>query len=77
MLYFHICRPGILPESSLPLQLLKFCCEIADGMKYLSNKSFIHRDLATRNVLLDKNLQCKVRLHVVYMFHSFYGFAHV
>jgi tRNA A-37 threonylcarbamoyl transferase component Bud32 len=59
-LHDHRPEPGVLPESSLPFQLLKFCCEIADGMKYLSNKGFIHRDLATRNVLLDKNLQCKI-----------------
>ena len=43
-----------------PIELLRFCREIADGMKYLSNKGFVHRDLAARNILLDKNLKCKV-----------------
>ena len=29
-------------------------------MVHLSSKRFVHRDLATRNVLLDQNLNCKV-----------------
>ena len=57
----HSYRPGVLPEATLATQLLKFCCDIADGMKYLSNKGFVHRDLAARNILLDKNLKCKVK----------------
>ena len=66
-LYWHqyvlLCRlkdnHGCL--STLPHQLLQFCREVADGMKYLSNKGFVHRDLAARNVLLDKDLKCHVR----------------
>ncbi|CAL8145231.1 unnamed protein product [Orchesella dallaii] len=38
----------------------RFCEEIASGMKYISEKGVIHGDLATRNVLLDKNLICKI-----------------
>jgi ephrin-B len=47
--------------ADMPKQLLYYSQDIADGMKYLSNKGFIHRDLAARNILLDKNLRCKVQ----------------
>ena len=44
-----------------PQQLLKFCRDIASGMRHLVTKNFVHRDLAARNVLLNDNLICKVR----------------
>ena len=51
-------------KAQLPSTLLRFCQEIADGMRYLSQKGFIHRDLAARNVLLTADIKCKVRIHI-------------
>uniref|UniRef100_A0A8C5WLD8 Tyrosine-protein kinase receptor TYRO3 n=1 Tax=Leptobrachium leishanense TaxID=445787 RepID=A0A8C5WLD8_9ANUR len=42
---------------SLPIQtLVKFMIDICSGMEYLSSKSFIHRDLATRNCMLNEDM---------------------
>ncbi|KAM4034991.1 tyrosine-protein kinase Srms [Anomaloglossus baeobatrachus] len=35
-------------------------CQVADGMEYLEKKHVVHRDLATRNVLVGENLVCKI-----------------
>ncbi|XP_053309437.1 tyrosine-protein kinase Srms [Spea bombifrons] len=35
-------------------------CQVADGMVYLETKHLVHRDLATRNVLVGDNLVCKI-----------------
>ena len=51
-------------EPDLPTTLLKFCRQVAEGLSYLAGKSFVHRDIAARNILLDKELNCKVRLYV-------------
>lgn len=51
--------------KKLPLQLLKFCREIAGAMEYLSKKGFIHRDLAARNILLTADYVAKVGLYSI------------
>ena len=56
-LYF---RPGEMVSSNTTHTLLRFCKEIALGMKYLERKKFVHRDLAARNILLSEEKTCKV-----------------
>ena len=40
--------------------LTKMAAEIANGLKYLSSKNFVHRDLATRNFLVGKDMRVKI-----------------
>lgn len=47
--------------SETPHTLLRFCKEIATGMKYLAGKGFVHRDLAARNILVSDDKTCKVK----------------
>ncbi|XP_019628490.1 PREDICTED: tyrosine-protein kinase receptor Tie-1-like [Branchiostoma belcheri] len=40
--------------------LTRFAWDVAKGMTFLSAKKILHRDLATRNVLVSKDKTCKV-----------------
>jgi len=40
--------------------LIKFSYHIAKGMEYVASKGIIHRDLASRNILVSKDKICKV-----------------
>ncbi|XP_038064852.1 muscle, skeletal receptor tyrosine protein kinase-like [Patiria miniata] len=43
-----------------PTEILTFASQVVRGMEYLASKQCIHRDLATRNILLGEGLICKV-----------------
>ena len=40
--------------------MLRFCVQIANGMAYLASLKIVHRDLATRNVLVCKDELLKI-----------------
>lgn len=42
------------------LDLLNVAQQVAAGMVYLSDRKFVHRDLATRNCLIDDNMVVKI-----------------
>ncbi|XP_070556590.1 tyrosine kinase receptor Cad96Ca-like isoform X2 [Ptychodera flava] len=41
-------------------ELLQYISQIAKGMSFLEQERFVHRDLATRNILLGENRICKI-----------------
>lgn len=49
-----------LNSTNLMIDLLRYCCQISNGMKYLHSKKVCHRDLAARNILLDEFKVAKI-----------------
>jgi serine/threonine protein kinase len=62
-------NPSELSSPDLPSLLLQFCKQVVDGLACLARKSFVHRDIAARNILLDKELNCKVGKSVNVIMH--------
>ena len=56
----NIKTSGLLKTENISPLLLKFSTEISAGMEHLSEKHFIHRDLAARSVLVAKDLSCRI-----------------
>ncbi|RWS26336.1 BDNF/NT-3 growth factors receptor-like protein, partial [Leptotrombidium deliense] len=58
-LYKHILITSFF-ALQLKDDLIFIATQIANGMLYLSSQHFVHRDLATRNCLVDKDLIVKI-----------------
>ena len=43
-----------------PSQFLSICIQLAKGLDYLSKNRFVHRDIASRNCLVDSQFVCKI-----------------
>ncbi|KAJ3585859.1 hypothetical protein NHX12_012267 [Muraenolepis orangiensis] len=47
--------------NRIPLpKLIDFCAQIAEGMAYIEQRNYIHRDLRAANILVNKELVCKI-----------------
>ena len=57
---FPCSGPKTLPEGLSVKMLVELSKDIAAGLSYLSKNHYVHRDLATRNCLVGKNLQVKI-----------------
>lgn len=47
-------------RREIHLNKLRVCYEIASGMEYVSSLDIVHKDLAARNILLDKDYRSKI-----------------
>lgn len=65
-LYHYFFSPGQLINEDMPYILLNYSRQICLGLSYLSEKGFVHRDIAARNILVDSTNTCKVSRHVTY-----------
>lgn len=54
--YFPLFLPVYLSQENL----VSISIQIAEGMQYLAEMKFVHRDLATRNVLVGEDLVVKI-----------------
>lgn len=55
------CAPTSINEQNLTSRdLVKFIYHVAKGMEYISSQCIVHRDLASRNILVSSQKICKI-----------------
>ena len=55
------CNGGFSGEVKIShIEQVQIAKQVCSGMVYLSDRKFVHRDLASRNCLLDANGSCKI-----------------
>ena len=55
--FYQLSPDEVTVKSS---QFLSICIQLAKGLDYLSKKRFVHRDIATRNCLVDSQFVCQI-----------------
>ncbi|XP_072022146.1 uncharacterized protein [Amphiura filiformis] len=58
--YLHSIRKEPGEQVLQPKEIIGFAFDVSKGMEYISSKNCVHRDLATRNILLGKENVCKL-----------------
>ena len=76
-LFYIPCSPGLLTNEDMPYTLLNFCRQVCLGLSYLSQKGFVHRDIAARNILVNENNVCKVSKQSHQRFINFLSILHL
>ena len=55
--FFQLTPEDVTLKTS---QFLPMCIQLAKGLKYLAGKRFVHRDIASRNCLVNSQFVCKI-----------------
>jgi serine/threonine protein kinase len=51
---------ALAKRPSSHLTRLRYCLEIADGMRFLHHSQVLHQDLRSGNILIDRDGRCKI-----------------
>ena len=67
--YLSAIRLSVKPSDVTETDLLMYCIDLVEGLSYLAQHNFVHRDIAARNLLLSGD--DTVKITVRQLRHSF------